>query len=106
MVVMQLWLMSSVVRFVHTGMTAVTGQPDSAPSASHCENSLASGTRIDWRVSEVTQYMHQYTTFKTLHKHVYYRVVFSLNCTIIVSVDWWILRVARLDLRDGRPRIC
>lgn len=52
MVSMQLWLMSSVVRFLHTGMTAVTGQPDSAPSASHCENSLASGTRIDCSLPE------------------------------------------------------
>lgn len=54
MVLMQLWLMSSVVRFLHTGMTAVTGQPDSAPSGSHCENSLASGTRIAWRKPEHT----------------------------------------------------
>lgn len=55
MVLMPLWLMSSVVRFLHTGMTAVTGQPDSAPSASHCENSLASGTRMDWRRPETTR---------------------------------------------------
>lgn len=44
---MQLWLMSSVVRSLQTGMTAVTGQPESAPSGSHWENSMASGTRMD-----------------------------------------------------------
>lgn len=38
-----------------------------------------------------------------MHEHVYYRVACGLNCTIIVSVEWWILRVARLDLRDDTP---
>lgn len=103
MVLMQLWLMSRVVRFLHTWMTAETGQPDSAPSASHCENSLASGTRIDWRSPSASQYTHQYITYNILHKHVYYRVVFNLNSTIIDSVEWWILRVAKLDLRDDKP---
>lgn len=41
-----------------------------------------------------------------MHEHVYYRVACSLNRTIIVSVEWWILRVARLDLRDDTPWIC
>lgn len=38
-----------------------------------------------------------------MHEHVYCSGACSLNCTIIVSVEWWILRVARLDLRDDRP---
>lgn len=49
MVRMLLWLMSSVVRALQTGTTAVMGQSDASPSASHWENSSASGTRMDCR---------------------------------------------------------
>ncbi|TNN60734.1 hypothetical protein EYF80_029078 [Liparis tanakae] len=64
MAAMPLWLMSSVVRLPHRGMTAVTGQPDSAPSASHWENSLDSGTRIAWRRPEK---IHTHTRISTRH---------------------------------------
>lgn len=102
MLLMQLWLMSRVVRFLHTGITAVTEQPDSAPSASHWENSLASGTRIDCRTP----------THRTLisARHDNYKHVLKQNSvqtsTIIVSVQWWMLRVARLDRREAKPWIC
>lgn len=52
MALMRLWLMSSVVRLLQTGTTAVMSRSDFSPSASHWENSLASGTRMACRQPE------------------------------------------------------
>lgn len=62
MALMLLWLMSSVVRVLQTGMTAVIGQLDNSPSASHWENSIASGTSIDCRQPEQISYLVHQTT--------------------------------------------
>lgn len=93
MALMRLWLMSNVVRVLQTGMTAVIGRSDISPSASHSENSFASGTSINCRQPEGYQGL-----------SASQKPVASSRCpTIMLSVLWWMLRVRRFALIQDRP---
>lgn len=98
MVLMLLWLMSNVVRVLQKGMTAVIGQSDNSPSATHWENSFASGTSIDCRQPEQISCL---GTANKAHSNTYSR--YRTCCTIMVSVLWWMLRVVKFDLIQDRP---